>query len=146
MGIEHDKRVIVYPNYLNSTKTVAEGRRIPKDKACSNPQLMEMLDSCTKGLMLPAALENKAYSRDWLVRGRLRVQLKDSDGKPVNPNIPTRTVLMLRMAELIPKHPMRRQKASTQPQDQTMPSAAAAQAPTGNNTKKDKKDKKNKRR
>lgn len=58
----------------------------------------------------------------------------------------TGTVLMLRMAELIPKHPMRRQKASTQPQDQTTPSAAAAQAPTGNNTKKDKKDKKNKRR
>lgn len=58
----------------------------------------------------------------------------------------TGTILMLRMAELIPKHPMRRQKAPAQPQDQ-LPNAAAAQAnPTSTNTKKDKKDKKNKKR
>lgn len=73
------QRVIIYPNYLNIKKTVAEGRRIPKDKgqlfihsassisvsdikiwwsaACDNPQLIEMLDSCTKGLKLAAELE-----------------------------------------------------------------------------------------
>lgn len=26
------QRVIIYPNYIDSKKTVAEGRRIPKDK------------------------------------------------------------------------------------------------------------------
>lgn len=27
-----EQRVIVYPNYIDSKKTVAEGRRIPRDK------------------------------------------------------------------------------------------------------------------
>lgn len=35
-------------------------------------------------------LQNKAYSRDWLVRGRVRVTLKREDGTPVNAAIPTR--------------------------------------------------------
>lgn len=26
------QRLIIYPDYLNAAKTVAEGRRIPKDK------------------------------------------------------------------------------------------------------------------
>jgi len=26
------QRVILYPNYINAKKTIAEGRRIPKDK------------------------------------------------------------------------------------------------------------------
>lgn len=33
---------------------------------------------------------NKFYSRDWLVRGRIRVELKDAQGKPVVSDIPTR--------------------------------------------------------
>ena len=39
-------------------------------------------------------MQNKAYSRDWLVRGRLRVQLKDSSGKPIYADIPTRKLLV----------------------------------------------------
>lgn len=34
--------------------------------------------------------QNKAYSREWLVRGRIRVQLKKEDGTPVDPAIPNR--------------------------------------------------------
>jgi len=145
MGFEHDKAVVVYPNYLNAKKSVAEGRRIPRERACDNPQIIEMLDSCVKGLKLSAQVEDKSYSRDWLVRGRIRVQLKDSNGKPVYSDIPTRRVLMIKMAELIPKHPLRRQKApAAQPQEQAAPTAAPGS--TSTTTKKDKKDKKNKRR
>lgn len=35
-------------------------------------------------------IQDKSYSRDWLVRGRLRVQLKDDAGKPLVADIPTR--------------------------------------------------------
>ena len=39
-------------------------------------------------------MQNKAYSRDWLVRGRLRVQLKDASGNPIHADIPTRKLLV----------------------------------------------------
>ena len=35
--------------------------------------------------------QDKQYPRDWwLARGRLRVMLRQSDGSPVNPEVPTR--------------------------------------------------------
>ncbi|KAA6429867.1 MAG: signal recognition particle 19 kDa -like [Trebouxia sp. A1-2] len=153
MVFEHDKRVILYPNYINAKKTIAEGRRIPKDKgkdACENPNVVEMVDCCTKGLKLPAQIEDKSYSRDWLVRGRIRVQLKDDGGKALVADIPSRTALMLRIAELVPKHPMRSKRAQAQLQQQekeAAQAAAAAAASTGSAGGKPKgKDKKKNRR
>jgi len=35
---------IIYPVYINSKKTLPEGRRIPKDKACENPTVTEVYD------------------------------------------------------------------------------------------------------
>ena len=35
-------------------------------------------------------MQDKSYSRDWLVRGRIRVELKSAQGKPIVPDIPTR--------------------------------------------------------
>ncbi|GLC46906.1 signal recognition particle 19kDa [Pleodorina starrii] len=101
-----DKRVIVYPQYLDANKTVAEGRRIPKDLACDAPFVSELYDCCNL-LKLESAIEAKHYPRDWLPKGRIRVQLKGDDGKPVNPEIPNRRTLLLKLAELIPKHPGR---------------------------------------
>ena len=54
------------------------------------------------------------------------------------------TALMVRMAELIPKHPNRRQKAAVPQQDTAQPRAAAASSSIS--SKKDKKDKKNRKR
>ncbi|EFJ39771.1 hypothetical protein VOLCADRAFT_78252 [Volvox carteri f. nagariensis] len=101
-----DRRVIVYPQYLDSTKTVAEGRRIPKTLACEDPFTNELYDCC-KLLKLESQIEAKHYPRDWLPKGRIRVQLKGEDGKPINPEIPDRRTLMVKLAELIPKHPGR---------------------------------------
>ena len=52
--------------------------------------------------------ENKGYSRDYEaqwppMRGRIRVKLFDSEGKPTNPEITTRKELFIKVAELIPK-------------------------------------------
>lgn len=144
MGFEHDKRVILYPNYIDAKKTVAEGRRIPKNKACEAPHVGEMLDCCLKGLKIPAQFEDKYYSRDWLVRGRIRVELKDREGKPLVPDIPTRTALMLRIAELVPKHPNRNKPAQQRLQQEkdlpALATAGASSSMSGNKAKgKDKK-------
>ncbi|PNT61715.1 hypothetical protein BRADI_5g19500v3 [Brachypodium distachyon] len=80
---------IIYPVYLNSKKTVAEGRRIAAAKACADPTCNEILDSCAY-LKIPCKIEDKAYPRDFFQRGRVRVQLKNEAGSPVNPAIRTK--------------------------------------------------------
>jgi len=40
-----DKRIIVYPAYINSKFTVKEGRRIPAPLACENPSAHEVMES-----------------------------------------------------------------------------------------------------
>lgn len=52
------KWVVMYPVYMNSKKTVAEGRRISLSKACENPNCIEISDCC-KHLKLNSAVEVK---------------------------------------------------------------------------------------
>ncbi|KAG2427677.1 hypothetical protein HXX76_012326 [Chlamydomonas incerta] len=87
-------------------KSIADGRRIPKDLAVEEPSVFEMADCC-KQLGLEAHPEGKHYPRDWLPKGRLRVALKGADGKPVNPAVPDRRTLLLKLAEMVPKCPGR---------------------------------------
>ncbi|CAI5966300.1 unnamed protein product [Closterium sp. NIES-64] len=53
---------------------------------------------------------DKAYSRDFFQRGRIRVQIKKPDNTPHNPDIPNKMALMLKLGELIPKHVGRSKK------------------------------------
>ncbi|GAA0141851.1 primary active transporter [Lithospermum erythrorhizon] len=101
---------IIYPIYINSKKTIAEGRRINGSKACENPTCNEISDCC-KHLKIPCVIElEKAYPRDFFQRGRLRVLLKREDGSLYNPEIDSRKKLMLSIAELVPRHPGRTKK------------------------------------
>ncbi|KAM0939525.1 putative signal recognition particle, SRP19 subunit [Dioscorea sansibarensis] len=99
-----NKWVVLYPVYINSKKTIAEGRRISAAKACENPTCLEIVDCCNY-LKIPSAIElDKAYPRDFMQRGRVRVVLKREDGSLYNPAIGTRKQLMHQVAELVPKH------------------------------------------
>ncbi|XP_052207572.1 signal recognition particle 19 kDa protein-like [Diospyros lotus] len=116
------KWMVLYPVYINSKKTIAEGRRISTSKACENPTCSEIGDCCNH-LKVPFAIEiDKAYPRDFMQRGRVRVLLKKEDGTLYNPAIPSKQQLMLRIAELVPRHPGRNKKQE--------PSATAAAAST----------------
>ncbi|KAL3537183.1 hypothetical protein ACH5RR_000549 [Cinchona calisaya] len=104
------KWIVLYPIYINSKKTIAEGRRINVSKACENPTCAEIHDCCTH-LKIPCAIEiDKAYPRDFMQRGRVRVLLKKEDGSLYNPAISSRKQLMLHVAELVPRHPGRTKK------------------------------------
>mmetsp|Transcript_39923 Transcript_39923/g.69136 ORF Transcript_39923/g.69136 Transcript_39923/m.69136 type:complete len:167 (-) Transcript_39923:76-576(-) len=105
MGDEIDtsKWNVLYPNYLNSKKTVPEGRRIPLPQAVEHPHAAEMAEIC-EFLKIPHVLEmEKAYPRDWLIRGRVRLMLKTPEGAFTHPEIHNKKQLMLKMGELIPK-------------------------------------------
>ncbi|KAL9689299.1 hypothetical protein QQ045_009683 [Rhodiola kirilowii] len=80
------KWVVFYPIYINSKKTIAEGRRISTSKACENPTCIEIYDSCNN-LKIPAAIEIDKAPRDFMQRGRVRVLLKREDGTFYNPAV-----------------------------------------------------------
>lgn len=112
---DQDRFICIYPAYLNNKKTIAEGRRIPINKAVENPTATEIQDVCS-AVGLNAFLEkNKMYSREWnrdvQYRGRVRVQLKQEDGSLCLVQFPSRKSVMLYVAEMIPKLKTRTQKS-----------------------------------
>ncbi|XP_039120975.1 signal recognition particle 19 kDa protein [Dioscorea cayenensis subsp. rotundata] len=127
------KWMVLYPIYINSKKTIAEGRRISAAKACENPTCLEIVDCCNY-LKIPSAIElDKAYPRDFMQRGRVRVLLRREDGSPYNPAIGTRKQLMHQVAELVPKHHGRTKK-----QEPAATSTAAGPSKSGKSGKKKK--------
>merc|ERR1712187_329411 len=79
------------------------GRRIATAHAVEHPHPAEMAEIC-EFLKIPHVLEmDKAYPRDWLIRGRLRVLLKTPEGAYTHPEIHTKKAVMEKMGELIPK-------------------------------------------
>lgn len=92
----------IYPNYIDKRKTREEGRRIALSKAVETPSVVEMAECCSH-LKIQVVLEDKQYSRDWLVRGRLRVNFKRPDGTWVNPEVQNKDELMAKMGEMIPR-------------------------------------------
>ena len=110
-GSDDSKFVCIWPNNLDSKKTAFLGRRIPIEAACEGPVWEEMSEVC-QFLKLTHVVEPfKSYPRDARAYlGRIKVQLKDAKGEPVDPDITTRKLLMRRMAELIPKLAIRKQR------------------------------------
>lgn len=83
--------ICFYPTYINSKRSVSDGRKIPLKLAVENPTLNEIKD-----VLLNAGfnieLENKAYPREpnkYECRGRIRVQLKNDDGTPIKQDFKT---------------------------------------------------------
>ncbi|RZC33894.1 SRP19 domain containing protein [Asbolus verrucosus] len=116
-----ERWVCIYPAYINSKKTLAQGRRVPKEKCVENPTHQEMRDVLVAA-GFKVGVENKLYSRErskeLLYRGRIRVQLRNNDGNPVNKDFPTRESIMFHLCEMIPKLKTRQNKsAGDQPQN-----------------------------
>lgn len=90
---EKSRWICIYPAYLNSKKTVAEGRKVPVKIAVENPTISEIKDVLVNA-GFPVELEaNKVFPREPnkyenLSRGRLRVQLKNDDETPLKENFP----------------------------------------------------------
>lgn len=106
--------ICIYPAYINSKKTLAEGRRIPKSSCVENPTYNEIRDVCVAA-GLNCVAENKLYSRErskeLLQRGRIRVQIKKDDGELFSEDFPTRESIMLHLGKMIPKLKTRQPKA-----------------------------------
>jgi len=117
---EKERWVCIYPAYINSKKTRAEGRRIPLNKAIENPNYQEIRDVLAAANFI-VGVENKKYPRERSnepqIRGRIRVQFRNDDGSPANPAFPSRESLLVHCGEMIPKLKSRTDKSS-RPQEQ----------------------------
>lgn len=87
MAVDTKLWTTIYMPYIDLGCTVAQGRRVSKNIAVENPQLAE-LSEVLQFLKLHHTVENKAFPRDILSRGRVKVMLKLS-GVSVNPEITT---------------------------------------------------------
>ena len=77
----------IYPAYLDSKHKKSEGRKVPKKIAVNEPTLQE-ISEVLSFFKLHHCVENKAYPRDILERGRVKVKLFDETSKPLNSEIP----------------------------------------------------------
>lgn len=81
----------LYPVYFDKTRSRAEGRKVGSELAVENPLARDIVDA-VQMLGLKAALEpEKLHPKDWANPGRVRVLLKDEDGRLVNSNIKNST-------------------------------------------------------
>lgn len=71
----------IYPIYFDQTRSRAEGRKVGSELAVENPLARDIVDA-VQMLGLKAGLEpEKLHPKDWANPGRVRVQLKDENGR-----------------------------------------------------------------
>jgi len=93
----------IYPIYINSKKTLAEGRRLPSSKCQDNPTTGEIAEACRQ-LGYDVIVEpDKAYSRDFTQKGRIKVLFLLENGDFAVDDIKTKPILLTRISALIPK-------------------------------------------
>ena len=114
----HQQRwICIYPAYLNSRRTQVEGRKVSKARAVDNPKVNEIKDVLTYHKFNFVVEETKQYPRDSFkdafCKGRVRVQLKNSDGTPFNKEFTTRKEILYMLGEMIPKLKGRQTKGAT---------------------------------
>merc|ERR1711874_118627 len=101
-----ERWVCIYPAYINSKKTITEGRIIAKDKCVENPNFNEIkavLDDAGVTFLLEKKLYPRERRKENDFIGRFRVHLKKADGSPVLDQFPTRESIMLYLCEKIPQ-------------------------------------------
>ena len=99
--------------------------------ACDDPLMPEIFDCIAQpwGLQLPAEGQQASHPADYKIRCRVRVVLKGADGLPLNPEVPDRRALFLKVAELLPRHPNRSPEAvARRKAEEAAARAAAARA------------------
>jgi signal recognition particle subunit SRP19 len=107
----------IYPAYLNSNRTVAEGRRISKKKACADPCWQEIRDVLESiGSFEVVGEGNKTYPREVdketpAHRGRVRYHaIKEHD------RLKNKKDILIYLADMIPRLKSRTQKGAAHTQ------------------------------
>jgi len=93
----------IYPAYIDSAKTLDQGRKIAKTKGIENPTIQEIGEICQYYKLNFALEPHKMYPKDWMNPGRVKVELVTEAGQQANPNVKNKKDLLKKLCELIPK-------------------------------------------
>ncbi|KKK20737.1 hypothetical protein ARAM_002717 [Aspergillus rambellii] len=95
----------LYPVYFDKSRTRAEGRKVGSELAIENPLARDIVDA-VQMLGLHVGFEpEKLHPKDWANPGRVRVQLKNEDGQPLNSQIKNKHHLYILVAQYLKAHP-----------------------------------------
>lgn len=76
-----ERKIVIYPQYLDCSASRSQGRRVPKTLCSSNPTLEDIVKAA-QGLGLEAEVElEKKYPRMWRRSGRVIVSKKGSKSR-----------------------------------------------------------------
>ncbi len=74
--------IVIWPTYLDSTKTRAEGRMVPKALAVEAPTADEIFDACSELKLMPTIESSKKMPGGWWERpGRVLIPKKEKKMK-----------------------------------------------------------------
>ena len=103
-GDDYTKWRTIYTTYFNKDLTIKEGRRVPKEKCVSNPNVnligMAMNELGVKGII---ELTRK-HPRDIWGLGRIKVKMVNENGEPIHKEYGTdKRKLMNAIADKFPE-------------------------------------------
>lgn len=128
---DRERWICIYPAYINSKKSRQEGRKVAKENGVDNPSYQEIKDVLgVTGLQF--LVENKLYprerSKELQCRGRIRVQIKNDDGKPIKDEFATRDSVLLYLGKSIPQLKSRQNRQNEPAQQATTASSSSSGA------------------
>jgi signal recognition particle subunit SRP19 len=83
-GLRQQEKIIIWPAYLDSTKTRNDGRRVPKNMAVPSPRIAELKEAAEKlGLPNELVVDVGYPKTPWLKTGMILVKRKGSKGQMV---------------------------------------------------------------
>ncbi|KAJ2808743.1 signal recognition particle subunit [Coemansia furcata] len=101
--MQYKRWVCLYPLYFDKSRSVEKGRRVPLSIAVEEPHARQM-SVAVKEVGFNVCYEpNKSHPADFFTPGRVRVQLFNDSGVPMRPDITTRKELMRRVAVMMDK-------------------------------------------
>jgi signal recognition particle subunit SRP19 len=97
-----DKWICLYPLYIDISKSLSEGRKVPKAFACENPYASGIV-KVIQDIPLPCGIEPKSHPKDFWKVGRVRVALFKDNGEPFDERFKTRQALLRHVGQNHPK-------------------------------------------
>mmetsp|Transcript_1635 Transcript_1635/g.4020 ORF Transcript_1635/g.4020 Transcript_1635/m.4020 type:complete len:219 (+) Transcript_1635:177-833(+) len=118
-----DKFMVVYPSYLDSTKTAKQGRRIAKEDSVDMPTISDISQALQQLNMRHVLQPHKGYPRDcttlWDNPGRVKVEL------PPITEIMHKKMLLREIGKIIPTLESRKKRLEQQAKDAEIAAAKA---------------------
>ncbi|KAI0010646.1 signal recognition particle, SRP19 subunit [Xylariaceae sp. FL0662B] len=96
---------MLYPIYFDASRSRAEGRRVARSLAVSNPLAREIANACAALRLQPVFEAHKTHPGDWANPGRVRVRVQLHKSSPSEKAVRNKHHLYILVARHLRAHP-----------------------------------------